>query len=58
MKIQPYKIKKKKTEPSKAMGCNKSSCYREVHNNTGLPLKTRKISSNLTHHLKELEKEE
>ena len=31
---------------------------REVHSDTGLPQKTRKISKNLTYHLKELEKAE
>ena len=37
---------------------SKSSPKREVHSNTGLPQDTRKISNNLTYHLKELEEEE
>ena len=40
------------------MGCSKSSSKREVYSNTILPWETRKISSALTLHLKELEKEE
>ena len=40
------------------MECSKSSSKREVYSNTILPQETRKISSNLTLHLKELEKEE
>ena len=40
------------------MGCSKSSSKREVYSNTSLPQETRKISNNLTLHLKELEKEE
>ena len=40
------------------MGCSKSSSKREVYSNTSLPQKTRKISNNLSLHLKELEKEE
>ena len=40
------------------MGCSKSSSKREVYSNTILPQETRKISNNLTLHLKELEKEE
>ena len=39
------------------MGCSKSSCKREVYRNTVLPQDTRKISNNLTLHLKQLEKE-
>ena len=31
---------------------------REVHSDTVLPQETRKISNNLTYHLKQLEKEE
>ena len=30
----------------------------DIHSDIGLPQKTRKISNNLTYHLKELEKEE
>ena len=40
------------------MGCSKSSSKREVYSYTGLPQETRKISNNLTLHLKKLEKEE
>ena len=38
--------------------CSKSSSKREVHSNTGLPQEAREISSNLTLHLKQLEKEQ
>ena len=40
------------------MGCSKSSSKREVDSNTILPQETRKVSNNLTLHLKQLEKEE
>ena len=41
------------------MGCSKSSCKREVYNNTILPQETRKSQiNNLTLHLKQLEKEQ
>ena len=40
------------------MGCSKSSSKREVYSNTSLPQEIRKISNNLTLHLKEQEKEE
>ena len=40
------------------MGCSKSCSKREVYSNTSLPQETRKISNNLTVHLKKLEKEE
>ena len=40
------------------MGCSKSSSQTEVYSYTSLPQETRKISNNLTLHLKELEKEE
>ena len=40
------------------MGCSKSSAKREVYSNSILPQETRKISNNLTLHLKQLEKEE
>ena len=40
------------------MVCSKSSSKREVYSYTSLPQETRKISNNLTLHLKELEKEE
>ena len=39
------------------MGQSKSNSNREVYSNTSLPQETRKISNNLTLHLKELEKE-
>ena len=40
------------------MGHSKRSSKREVDSNTILPQETRKISNNLTLHLKQLEKEE
>ena len=40
------------------MGCSKSSSMREVYSNTILTQETRKISNNVTLHLKQLEKEE
>ena len=40
------------------MGLRKSSPKREVYSDTGPHQETRKISNNLTYHLKELEKEE
>ena len=40
------------------MGCSKSSSKREVYSNIILPQETRKITNNLTIHLKQLEKEE
>ena len=40
------------------MGHSKSSSKREVYSNTILSQETRKISNDLTLHLKELEKEE
>ena len=40
------------------MGCSKSSPKKEIHSDIGLPQEIRKISTNLTYHLKELEKEE
>ena len=43
----------------KSMGCSKSNSKSEVYSDTSLPQKkTRKISDNLTYHLKELEKEQ
>ena len=54
-------IKKKKTlrqmimkAQPKSMGCHKSSSWTEVHRNTDLPQKRRKISNYLTCYLKEL----
>ena len=46
-----------KIQHFKSMGCSKSGIYGEVYSNTGLPQETRKISKNLTLHLKELEKD-
>ena len=40
------------------MKCSKSSSKREVYSDKYLPQETRKVSNNLTVHLKELEKEE
>ena len=40
------------------MGCGKSSSKREVYSYKSLTQETRKISNNLTLHLKELQKEE
>ena len=37
---------------------NKSCFKKEVHSDTDLPQETRKISNNLTYHLKLLEKEQ
>ena len=49
---------KMKTQISKSMGCNKNSSKRKVHSYTGFPKEVRKVSNNLTYHLKDLEKEE
>ena len=38
------------------MRCSKSNSKREVHMDKSLPCRTRKVSNNLTLHLKELEK--
>ena len=41
------------------MGCSKNSSKREVYSNTILPEETREtLNSNLTLHIKQLEKEE
>ena len=45
---------KMKTHHTKSTGCSKSNSQRDVQNKTGLHQKTRKISNNLTCHLKEL----
>ena len=45
-----------KTQPTKSMRYCKSGSWREAHSNTSLYQKSRKISNNLTYHLKELEK--
>ena len=50
------RLKKKKT--LKSLKCSKSSSKREVYSYTELPQETRKITSSLTYHIKELEKEE
>ena len=56
-KIPGDKLQWKHDDP-KPMGCSKSSSKRKVYSNTSLSQETRKISNNLTLHLKELEKEE
>ena len=56
-KILSEKGKQKHNNP-KPTGCSKSSSKTEFHSNTILPQETRKISNNLTLHLKQLEKEE
>ena len=40
------------------MQCSKTNSKREVYSDTSLPQEIRKISNNLTLHLKQLEKEE
>ena len=40
------------------MGCSKSGSKREVYSYTSLPKETRKITNNISLHLKEVEKEE
>ena len=47
-----------KNDDPKSMGHSKGSSKREVYSDTSLPQETRKISNNLTLHLKELQKEE
>ena len=42
----------------KSMEYSKRKSKREVWRDTDLPQETRKVSNNLTYHLKELEKEE
>lgn len=54
--ILKYLATNDKTQPTKSMRCYKCSSWREAHSNTGLYQKSRKISSNLTYHLKQLEK--
>lgn len=46
-----------KIQHTKSTGYGKSGTKREVSSNTGAPRETRKILSNLTLHLKQLEKE-
>ena len=48
----------KKQTLTESVGCGKSSSDNEVYSHTGLPQETRKISNNLTYHLKGLEKEQ
>ena len=43
---------------TQTIGCSKSSSKREVYSNTILPQETRKMSDNLTWHIKQLEKEQ
>ena len=47
-----------RTQPYKIYGMQQNSSKREVHSDMGLPQEIRKISNNLTYHLKELEKEQ
>ena len=56
-KFKKY-LKTINTQPYKIYGMQQKHPRREVHSDTGLPQKKRKISNNLTYHLKELEKEE
>ena len=49
---------KMKHKDSKPMGSSKSSSKRKAYSNIILPQETRKISDNLTLHLKQLEKED
>ena len=56
-KIPRDKWQQKHDDP-KPMGCSKSSSKKQVYSNTSLPQETRKISNNLTLHLKEVEKEQ
>ena len=47
-----------KTQRSKTYGTQQKHSKREVYSNTSSPQETRKISNNLTLHLKQLEEEE
>lgn len=49
---------KMETHGSEFLGCSKSSFNKDIYNDTSLHYETRKTSSNLTFHIKELEKEE
>ena len=49
-------VRKMKTQHSKIYGLQPSSSKRKVYSNTALPQEIRKISSNLTYHLKGLGK--
>ena len=57
LKIPRNKWQWKYDDP-KPVGCSKSSDKKEVYSTTSLPQETRKTSSNLTLHLKQLEKEQ
>ena len=48
----------KHLDPTKLMGCKKSSSKKEIQSSTILPQEKRETSNNLTLHLKQLEKEE
>ena len=62
MEIKQHVSKNKwqwKHDNWKPMGCSKSSSEREVDSDTILPQETRKtLNSNLTLHIKQLEKEQ
>ena len=47
---------KEKYNGAKYLRCSKSSPIKEVYSNIGLPQEARKVSNNLTLHLKELDK--
>ena len=47
---------KLETQHSKIYGYSKSSSKKEIYSDTDLPQETRKISNNLTHHLKGVRK--
>ena len=47
-----------KMKTQQPVGHCKSSAKGKVHSNTGIPQETRKMSNNLTLHLKQLEREE
>ena len=55
--ISRNKWKRKYNKP-KPKGCSKSGSKRELHSNINLLQETRKISKNLTLHLKQIEREE
>ena len=57
IKIKNLETKGNEDTTIQNMSFSKSSSKREVYSNTSLPLETRKISNNLTLHLKQLEKE-
>lgn len=55
LKLHQGKVKME-AQLSNSMGCSKSGSKREVYSNTGLPSRTKKISNNLTYHLKGIRK--